>query len=189
MQDAGQECGILAVGSRDEVRWYAAYTAARHEKRVAEQFGNRNVEYFLPLYEAVHRWRDRRMRVRLPLFPGYIFVRIPLEERLRVLEVPSVVNLVGFSGRPTPLPEGEIDALRRGLTHRPAQPHPYLAVGRRVRIKSGPFEGMEGILKRIKDNLRLVISLDLIMRSIVLDVDSADVEPLGWQRRARLEFS
>jgi len=161
------------------VRWYAAYTSARHEKRVANQLENRRVEYFLPLYETIHRWKDRRARVRLPLFPGYVFVHIPLQERVQVLEVPSVVRLVGFNGRPTPLPDHDIEALRSGLARRQAQPHPYLAVGRRVRIKSGPFEGMEGILKRIKDSFRLVISLDLIMRSIILDIDGADVEAIG----------
>ncbi len=159
-------------------RWYAVYTAARHEKRVAEQLERRRVECFLPLYEAVHRWKDRRARVTLPLFPSYVFVRIALPDRLQVLQVPSVVRLVSFQGEPTPLPDSEIEVLRRGLAQTHAMPHPYLKVGRRVRIKSGPFQGMEGILKRRKDNFRLVLSLDLIMRSIVLDIDAAVIEPL-----------
>jgi transcription antitermination factor NusG len=157
--------------------WYAAYTRARHEKRVAEQLEKRDIECFLPLYGAVHLWKDRRMRVELPLFPGYVFVRIPLEARLRVLELPSVVRFVSFNGRPAPLPAFEIETLRTGLAMRwCAEPHPYLTVGQRVRIKSGPFEGLEGVLKRKKDNFRLVLSVDLIMRSILLDIDGAEVE-------------
>ncbi len=158
--------------------WYAAYTAARHEKRVAEQLERKQIEHFLPLYEAIHRWKDRRARVTLPLFPSYVFVRIPLQDRLQVLAVPSVVHLVSFRGTPAPLSDTEIETLRQGLGRVSAEPHPYLKVGRRVRVKSGPFRGMEGILKRKKDNFRLVLSLDLIMRSIVLDIDGAEVEPV-----------
>ncbi len=161
-----------------EHHWYAAYTAARHEKRVADQVERQRVEYFLPLYETIHRWKDRRAHVSLPLFPGYVFVRIPLRDRLQVLEIPSVASIVGFGGIPAPLPDTDIESLRHGLTRAHAEPHPYLKIGRRVRIKSGPFQGLEGILKRKKDDLRLVLSLDLIMRSIVLDIDGAEVEPI-----------
>ncbi len=161
-----------------EPLWYAAYTCARHEKRVAEQLERRSLELFLPLYETVHRWKNGRVRLELPLFPGYVFVRIALQERLRVLEVPSVVRLVGFGGLPTPLPEGEVEALREGLTRDlHAEPHPFLSVGRKVRVRSGPLQGLEGILLRRKGNCRVVISMDLIMRSIVVDLDLADVEP------------
>ena len=163
-----------------EPHWYAAYTCARHEKRVAEQLEQRSVELFLPLYETVHRWKNGRARLELPLFPGYVFVRIALPERLRVLEVPSVVRLVGFGGLPTPLPEGEVEALREGLARNlRAEPRPFLTVGRRVRVKSGPLQGLEGILMRRKGNYRVVISMDLIMRSIVVDLDLADVEPIS----------
>jgi transcription antitermination factor NusG len=172
----------LPVGSRPRIEyfephWYAAYTCANHEKRVAQQLDRRSVECFLPLYESVRRWKDRRVRLQLPLFPGYIFVRIALKVRLRVLEIPSVVRLVGFNGFPTALPYVEIESLRRGLTcPLRAEPHPFLTEGRRVRIKDGPLVGMEGILVRRKGNLRVVLSLDLIVRSIVVDIDSADLE-------------
>ncbi len=167
-----------------EPRWYAAYTCANHEKQVAEQLRERGVEHFLPLYETVHRWKDRRVRLSLPLFPGYIFVRLPLRDRLNVLQVPSVVRLVGFGdGLPTALPEEEIATLRNGLggAHN-AQPHPYLTVGRRVRIRNGPLAGMEGILQRRKGNYRVVICVDLIMRAISVEADVADVMPLGGRR-------
>jgi transcription antitermination factor NusG len=162
-----------------EARWYAIYTCARHEKRVSEQLERKDIEHFLPLYEAVHRWKDRRMRVQLPLFPGYLFVRIPLAEKLKVLELPSVVRMVAFQGVPAALPDEEMAALRNGLDgNLRAEPHPYLKVGRRVRVVRGPLAGMEGMLVRKKERLRLVISIDLIMRSMAVEIDAADVEPL-----------
>ena len=162
-----------------EQNWYAVYTYANHEKCVVQQLERRSVECFLPLYTSVRRWKDRRVRLQLPLFPGYVFVRITLKARLRILEIPSVARLVGFNGLPTALPYMEIEALRNGLTCQlRVEPHPFLTVGRRVRIKRGPFVGMEGILIRRKGNLRIVLSLDLIVRSIVVDVDSADLEPI-----------
>ena len=162
-----------------ESRWYAAYTCANHEKRVREQLEQRSVESFLPIYETVRRWKDRRMRLQLPLFPGYLFVRIAAIDRLRVLQIPGVVRLVGFNGQLIALPDEEIKALKKGLAlgvH--PEPHPFLTVGRRVRIKEGPLEGREGILLRRKRSLRVVLSIELIQRSIVVDVDVADVEPL-----------
>ncbi len=161
-----------------EPRWYAAYTCVRHEKKIAEQLERRDVESFLPLYETVHRWKDRRVRVELPLFRGYVFVRIALKDRLQVLEIASVARLVGFNGHACALADEEVEALRNALARQlRAQPHPYLSVGRRVRIKGGPLAGLEGILVRKKGSLRIVLSIDLIMRSIVVDVDAADIEP------------
>ena len=167
--------------SRDyfEPRWYAAYTWSRHEKHVAHQFHQRSIEYYLPTYKTVHRWKNGNAQLELPLFPGYIFVRIPLKERIRPLQVPGVVRLVGFNGRPAPLPDGEIQALidlsAQGLR---AEPYKYLTVGKRVRIHAGPLTGLEGILVRKKSSFRVVVSVDLIMRSIVVDVDASDLEPL-----------
>jgi transcription antitermination factor NusG len=159
--------------------WYAAYTCANHEKSVAEQLSVRSVEHFLPLYQSVRRWKDRRVHLQLPLFPGYVFVRLALRDRLQVLEIPSVARLVGFNGTPTALPEAEIEALKTGLERGVrAVPYPYLKVGRRVRITTGPLEGFEGILIRKKNGLRFVISLDLIQRSVLLDIEASSVEPV-----------
>ena len=159
--------------------WYAAYTCANHEKRVAEHLAGRGVEYFLPLYEAVHRWKDRRVRVKLPLFPGYVFVRLPLPERLRVLQTPGVARLVGFGDTPAPLADAEIKALRNGLQGQiNMQPHPYVCEGQKLRILRGPLAGMEGTLLRRKGGLRLVLAIDLIMRSVVVDVDAEDICPI-----------
>jgi transcription antitermination factor NusG len=162
-----------------EQQWYAAYTCANHEKRVAAELGAREVEHFLPLYSSVRRWKDRRVNLDLPLFPGYIFVRLALRDRLRVVQIPSVVRLVGFNGLPTALPDTEMEILRTGLSRSlRAEPYPFLTVGRRVRVTGGPFAGLEGILRRKKTNLRVVVSLELIQRSVAVDVDAADVRPM-----------
>lgn len=159
--------------------WYAAYTSANHEKRAAAEIFRRGVESFLPLYRAVRRWSDRRVELELPLFPGYVFVHLALRERLKVLQVPGVARLVGFGGLPAALPDEQVEALRAGLNGQMlAKPHPYLVVGRRVRIVRGPLCGAEGILVRKKSIYRVVLSLELIMRSVAVEVDAADVEPL-----------
>jgi transcription antitermination factor NusG len=170
--------GLAMPASWLEQRWYAAYTCANHEKRVASEIQARDVEHFLPVYGSVRRWKDRRVTLELPLFPGYVFVRLALCDRLRVLQIPSVVRLVGFNAQPAALPDEEIEILRSGLSRSlHAEPHPFLTVGRRVRITGGPFAGLEGILKRKKGNLRVIVSLELIQRSVAVDVDIADVVP------------
>ncbi|MBZ5540980.1 MAG: UpxY family transcription antiterminator [Acidobacteriia bacterium] len=144
-----------------------------------EQLGQRSVEAYLPLYVSVRRWKDRRVHLQLPLFPGYVFVHLALRDRLRVLQTPSVVRLVGFSGQPAALPDQEMEALRQGLAREMClQPHPYLKVGHRVRVRSGPLQGLEGILVRKKNESRFVISLDLIMRSVAAEIDVAELEPV-----------
>jgi transcription antitermination factor NusG len=158
-------------------RWYAAYTRANHEKRVADQLAERGVENLLPQYESLRKWKDRRVRLQMPLFPGYVFVHLALRNRLRVLQVPGVACLVGFAGRPVPVPEEEFARIRgflnKGLR---AEPHPCLQAGQRVRVRSGSLEGMEGIILRRKNRCRLVISLELIQRAVAVDLDGADLE-------------
>jgi transcription antitermination factor NusG len=174
-----------AILSRDslQLRWYAAYTCANHEKKVRDQLEQRSVESFLPVYETVRRWKDRRMHLQLPLFPGYVFVRMTLIDRLRVLQIPSVVRLVGFNGQLSALADEEIEGLKKGLACGVlAEPHPFLSVGRRVRVKAGPLAGVEGIVMRRKNRLRLVISLELIQRAALVEVDAADLDPLGKAR-------
>jgi transcription antitermination factor NusG len=161
-----------------EPHWYAVYTRANHEKTVAEQLANRCIEHFLPLYSTVRRWKDRRVQLERPLFPGYVFVQLALREKLRVLEIPSVARLVGFEGHPTPLPELEITQIRRFLASGYlAEPHSYLRAGDRVRVVSGPLQGMEGILLKKRSTYRFVISIDLIMRSVSVQIDPRDLQP------------
>src|SRR5487761_197337 len=161
-----------------EPHWYAAYTCAQHEKRVREHLEQRSIEAVLPLYETVHRWKDRRMRVSLALFPGYVFVRLALRDRLQVLRIPGVARLVGFNGQPAALRDEEIESIRSCLIHgHRLAPHPYLAAGQRVRITSGPFQGLDGVVQRKKGRLRFIISLNLILRSVAVEINEADLEP------------
>jgi len=159
--------------------WYAAQTGANQEKQVAFRLHDKGIESFLPLYQDVRRRTDRTVVLELPLFPGYVFVRIALRDRLRVLEVPRLVRLVGFGPIPLAIPEWEIDTLRAGLRHGEALPHPYLHVGRTVRVVAGPFEGIQGTLVRRKASLRVVVSIQAIQRSFTIEVDESEVEPMG----------
>jgi transcription antitermination factor NusG len=162
-----------------EPRWYAVYTCANQEKRVADQFLQRRVEHFLPTFETIRRWKDRRMRIQQPLFSGYIFVRLALRDRLRVLQVSSVVRLVGFNGCPTPVSDHEIDTLRKSLIPElGALPHPYLRVGKRVRIVKGPLHGAEGVLVRKKNAFRFVLLMDMIMQAASVEVDASDIQAI-----------
>jgi len=160
-------------------RWYAVSVRPRHEKEVTRHLEYRGLNYFLPVYRSVRRWKDRRKELDMALFPGYVFVNLNLRDRLGVLQAPGVVQFVTFQGQPAALPDSEIRALESSMSAglRP-QPHPYLYQGRRVRVKRGLLAGAEGIMIRRKERFRLVLSIDLIMRSVMLEVDEADVEPL-----------
>jgi transcription antitermination factor NusG len=159
-----------------EIHWYAAYTSANHEKRVAQQLQRRSVESYLPLYESVRRWKDRRVRLQLPLFPGYVFVRIALREKLRVLEVPGVARLVGFDGNPTPIPPEDIEVVRACLNGNHAvQPHGYIRRGQRVRVMSGPMAGLTGVVVREGNRARFVVSLELLKRSVAVELEGTEV--------------
>jgi transcription antitermination factor NusG len=160
--------------------WFAVYTSSRHEKRVDQQLEIREIEHYLPLYRTQRKWSDgSRVTLDLPLFPGYIFVRIQRAQRVRVLEVPGVLAIVGGTGgEPASLPASEIAALRAGLSERNAQPHPLLKVGQRARIRSGAFAGMEGVVQRMKYSYRVVLTLDSIMQSFAVEVDGEDLELL-----------
>jgi len=166
--------------NHDQPRWYVVHTCANHEKRVAQQLGERNVEQFLPLFESMRRWKDRRVRLQLPLFSGYVFARLPLRNRLQVLALPSVVRLVGFGGFAVPIADEEIETLRHTLLPQlRALPHPYLTQGKRVRILDGPLKGAEGTLLRRKSGCRVVLSVDLIARAASVEIDARDIERIS----------
>jgi transcription antitermination factor NusG len=179
-----QEVSFLANCSselRFDPKWFAVYTISRHEKRVAQHLTQREIEYYLPLYRSQRKWSDgSRVTLELPLFPGYLFVRIKKTERVRVLDVPGALAVVGGTGRePVALPDDAIDALRTGLHLRRAEPHPLLTVGQRARIRSGALAGMEGVVVRMKNSLRVVLTLEHIQRSIAVEVGSDDLEPMA----------
>jgi transcription antitermination factor NusG len=163
-----------------EPHWYAVYTHANREKGVAEFLSQRSVEHFLPVYQSVRQWKDRRVNLQLPLFPGYVFVRLALQDRVRVLQVPGVAKLVGFDGTPAALPPEEIDLLRISLKSGVrAEPHPFLTVGRRVRVKNGPLVGLFGMLWKRKNRAKFVVSVELIQRAMAIEMEESDLEPVG----------
>lgn len=168
-------------------QWLAAYTLPNHEKTVARQLDERAIPHYLPLYESVRRWKDRKMRLEMPLFPGYVFVRLPLQNRLRVVQVPSVIRLVGFGGEPAAIPEAELAAIRTCLEHNcRMEAHPVLEKGQRVRITRGALAGIEGILLRKKGIARLVLSVGLIMRAVAVEVNISDIEPIRSMAQVRV---
>lgn len=170
--------GRTEVSMHIDLRWYVACTRSRHEKAVAEQLQGKGIETFIPLYKTLRRWKNGDHWVHLPLFPGYAFVRFDLSDRLPVLKVPGVVRLMGFNGTPAVLEDDEVESLRRALAAGVnAEPHPYLRAGQRVRITAGPLVGREGTLMRRKGMVRVVLSIDLIQRSVLVDVNADVLEP------------
>jgi transcription antitermination factor NusG len=164
---------------RDSERnWYAIYTSPCHEKQVAAHLADREIEHFLPLYRSTRRWKNRStVTLELALFPSYVFVQACREHRSGILGIPSVVSIVGTRQGPTPLPESDIETLRNGLHLHHAEPHPFLNVGEKARIRNGPLAGMQGIVLRQKNSARLVLTLELLMKSVAVEVDIADLEP------------
>ena len=145
----------------------------------AQRLTEQEVEHFLPCYQSVRQWKDRRVTLEMPLFPGYLFVHLPLIERARVLTLPNVVSLVGNRNSPSEISEQEIAWIKQGIKHGNAMPCPYLKVGQRVVIISGVLSGMQGILVRKQNKTRVVVSLDSISRGYVVEVDIASVKPIG----------
>lgn len=179
---SGPVLGSVAPGNcvRAPQSWYAVSVFPRHEKHVAQFLEARGVSYLLPLYSSLRYWKDRRKQIDMALFPGYVFVNIELEHRVGVLRLPGVARFVTFQGLPAVIPEHEIQAIGVSVKAGVAmQPHPYLQKGRRVRVRNGPMAGVEGILVRRKEGFRVVLSVDLIMRSVAAEVDEFDIEPLN----------
>jgi transcription antitermination factor NusG len=161
-----------------KLQWFAVYTASHHEKHVFEQFSARQIESFLPLYTETRHWQKRKaVELSLPLFPNYVFVRIAAGRRVHVLGIPGVFSIVGSSQGQWDLPDWEIQALRDGLKQRKVRPHTRLEVGERARVKSGLLAGLEGVIIREK-NLRMVLSLHRIARSIAIEVDEEELESI-----------
>jgi transcription termination/antitermination protein NusG len=172
----------------DEPAWFAVHTRTRFEKKVALQLHEKHIETFLPLFSAKHKWNDRQQIVQEPLFPGYVFVRISpvMNSRVAVLRTIGVMQFVGHRGIGSPVPAAEIQAIKTVLEQRiPFLLYPYMNVGQRVRIRGGCFDGTEGILTAINGDDSLVISVQLIQRSIAMRITGYQVEPVGSGRLAQ----
>ena len=162
--------------------WYALYTRHQHEKVVASLLSGKGFEVFLPLYSTVHRWKDRDKQLSLPLYPGYVFLHDRLEQKLQILMTPGVHSIVGTAGYPEPIPNFEMEAVKRVIdTSWAVAPHPFLHSGDRVRVTHGPLEGIEGILLRKKNTFRLVLSVEMLRKAVAVEVDTSMVEPINSQ--------
>jgi transcription elongation factor/antiterminator RfaH len=160
--------------------WYALYTRPRHEKRVFQELANKGIDAFLPTYKVRRRWSDRYKIVEEPLFKNYLFVNADINTSYYdTLRPYGAVGFITFDNKPAQIPQNEIDAIRRLVeSELPYDPHPYLKVGRKVRVRTGPLQGCEGILTRKKGLARLVISVHLLQQSVSAEVDADTIEPL-----------
>ena len=159
--------------------WYAIYTRHQHEKTVAKTLHSAGMDVFLPTYNALRQWKDRKKNVAMPLFPCYVFLRTQSERHLRVLSTPGVHFIVMANGRPALISNHEIQAIRSAIECcRDVMPHPFLRCGDRVRVRSGPLAGVEGILIRRKSSYRLVLSAELLEKSISVEVDALSIEAI-----------
>jgi len=159
--------------------WFAVQTLCRHEKRVRAQLAERNVEHFLPTTKRINQWSDRRKEVEVPLFTGYCFARLSGGDRLPVLRSQGVVRFVGCAGRPEPIPDEEIESLRKLLnTSSEFVGYPYLKEGMFVEVIRGPLQGIKGRLIREARNARLVLSITLIQRAVAIEINTDHVAPL-----------
>jgi transcription antitermination factor NusG len=158
--------------------WFALQVRTQHERGVAEQLSVKGYEWFLPLYTCRKRWSDRVKEVDTPLFPGYLFCRFNVHERLPILKTPGVIQVVGYNRRPVSIDENEIHAIQTLVSAGiPNQPWPYLHAGDKVQIESGPLRGVSGILTDFKGKHRLIVSITLLQRAVAVEIDAALVTP------------
>jgi transcription antitermination factor NusG len=171
----------LLATSPQQPAWYALYTRSRFEKKLMSELTDRSIEVFLPMREILSRWKDRKKKIWIPLFPGYIFVHqvdTPAN-RYRILNVPGAVRFVGFNSQTVPIPQEQIDGVRRFLESNLAvDPYPYMRIGRRVEVIAGPLKGIQGKLVQKKGRFRFVLQVDLIRQAVSVEIDASDVRPI-----------
>jgi len=181
---AGTACNAVAedasqVQAAAEGHWYALVVQPRHEKAVDEYLRRRGLAALCPTYAARKRWSDRIQVVNLPLFAGYVFSCFTYGQRILALSTAGVRSIVGFGSKPQPIPEAEIAALQSIRTSGfPMRPWPYLRAGQRVRVVKGCLTGLQGILAREKDLFRVVVSVEMLMRSVAVEVERDSIAPV-----------
>ena len=171
---------IPLLGKQEEKQWYAIYTRSRHEKVVYELLNDKGIHTFLPLRVLLSQWKDRKKKIESPLFPGYLFTRINiLDDFTKVITSKGVVKILGTNGTPIPIPTDEIDSvktlLKSGLKY---DPYPFLKSGMKVQVIRGPLQGINGKINERLGKYKLLISIELIKRSISVEIDVKDVEPI-----------
>jgi transcription antitermination factor NusG len=181
------------VVKSDPSPWWAIYTRHQHERVVADTLYAKNFEVFLPAYESVRRWKDRKKLISLPLFPGYVFVRGELHRKLQIVSTPGVHMILCRGERVATVPEAEIEAIQRAMEGRyRVEPHPFLQCGEQVRVVRGALEGVSGILLRKKNWDRLILSVDMLAQSVAVEIDASDVEPTRtreWTSAGRVDIN
>jgi transcription antitermination factor NusG len=182
LQRSTSELLLISSGlPRDQSSWFAIQTRPRYEKKVTVELQEKGVKTFLPLYSATHQWSDRRRLVYLPIFPGYVFVRIaPLPNaRVSVLQTNGVISFVGVRNMGIPIPDCEIEAIQAVLDGGGTfEPHSYLEVGQRVCIRGGCLSGVSGVLMAVNGDQSLIISVNLIQRSVAMRIEGYEVEAI-----------
>lgn len=172
---------FASVAPSEDFSWFAVQTRPRHEKKVSLGLQEKGVRAFLPLYREKRQWTDRQQWIELPLFSHYVFVQIParVEWRVNVLRTSGVVRFAGMLGCGTAVPDEQIENLQTIVDRRiPLAPHEFVKVGERVRIRGGALNGIEGIIAKIRNDRSLVVSVDLIQKSMVIRIDGFEVEPV-----------
>jgi transcription antitermination factor NusG len=165
---------------KSDLPWFAVHVRTRHETAIASFLAAKGYEQFVPLYKFKKRWSDRIKVMDAPLFPGYLFCRFDPQYRLPILKTPGVIQIIGYNRIPTPIDETEINAIQTVIASGlQTQPWPFLTVGQEVRIESGSLRGLNGLVVKMKENHRLVVSVTLLRRSVAVEIDSALVEPFS----------
>jgi transcription antitermination factor NusG len=163
------------------LRWYALHTRARHEKIVERRLRDQGMGTFVPTMMEVHRWSDRQKKVEVPLFSCYVFIRCSLsaEDKMRVYQLENVHGFVGTRGASLPIPDEQIESIQKILTQpAPWRSYPFLKTGQRVRIRGGAMDGVEGVFLSENGDRSLVVSVNVIQRSMAVRIDGYDVEPI-----------
>jgi transcription antitermination factor NusG len=172
--------------TRRELCWHAVSVRHQHERQVAAALASQGVDSFAPFYRARRRWSDRTKEIEAPLFPGYVLGRFAMPQRVKVLKTPGVARIVEFAGLPARIEDGEIENIRLAIQSRlPLGPVPYFKAGDRVRIREGPLRGVEGTLLREKNGLRVVVGIELLQRSIAVELESQTIEEVYESLGAR----
>ena len=165
---------------RQDSHWWALYTRHKHKRVVSDMLLAKGFEIFLPVYDSIRRWKDRQKVLSLPLFPCYVFVKGAFNRRLQVVSTPGVHMILSHGERAAVIPENEIDAIRQTIEgHFRVEPHPFLRCGERVRVIRGSLQGVEGILIRKKNQFRLVLTVEMLAKSVAVEIDATAVEPIS----------
>jgi|SRR5579863_2531984 len=176
VSERAKPCLNESDSTLNQFSWYALWTRPRHEKFVRDRLTHQGIDPFLPVIYRISQWKDRKKKIEAPLFPGYCFARFAWENRLAVLSLPGVVQIIGINGSPKAIPDHEIDAVRKLIsTSLPYETCPYLHHGMRVRIIRGPLEGVEGVLLRRGERNRVILSVHLIQQAASIEVNLTDI--------------